>query len=149
MTGGSEISRAGERTDVLAGRDERAAAVFEPDTLLASQYFDRIRRRVADAPRRLMLAVLEDAVHAYLQYAAARDAEQRDLFREAEEWIEGREPSVLFSFETICHVLDLEPDYLRRGLHAWKERARGTARTIETTRPLVRHGDAVRRASGA
>ena len=143
-TVGSDIGRAGNRADVLAGREERAAGVFEPDTLLASQYFDRVRRRLPDAPRRLMLAVLEDAVHSYLQYAAARDPEQRDLFREAEEWIEGREPGTLFSFETICHVLDLEPDYLRRGLRGWKGRPRGSARM-----DVVRDAEAARRATGA
>ncbi len=39
-------------------------ALFEPDTMLASQYFDRVRRRVEhEGARRLMLAILEDAVN--------------------------------------------------------------------------------------
>src|SRR6266481_6176075 len=47
--------------------DDRLAAVFEPDTMLATQYFDRLRRRVNDGSRRLMVAVLEDAVNVYLK----------------------------------------------------------------------------------
>ena len=35
-----------------------------------------------------------------------------------------------FAFENICHTLEIEPEYLRRGLSAWKERqlAKGGAR---------------------
>jgi hypothetical protein len=113
-----------EREDLPARElDERMPAIFEPDTLLASQYFDRLRGRVADAERRLMIAVLEDAVNVYLKHDGGRGAPHEELFREAEEWIENRDASWLFSFENICHVLDLQPDYLRRGLHAGRQRA--------------------------
>ena len=106
--------------------DERYAGLFQPDTLLPSQFFDRVRRRTEhEGERRLMIAVLEDAVDVYRKQAAARDARGEQLFREAEEWIEDRDRSWLFSFENICDVLDIDGDYLRRGLHEWKARARG------------------------
>jgi hypothetical protein len=104
--------------------DERAAGVFEPDTLLPSQYFDRVRRNVEHAPeRRLMIAVLEVGVNDYLKNAGARDPHRRALFAEAEQWIEDREATWLYSFENICNVLGIDPDYVRRGLHAWRDRA--------------------------
>jgi hypothetical protein len=106
------------------GFEDRAPGVFEPDTLLASQYFDRIRRRAAvDGERRLIVAVLEDAVHMYLKHAAARIEVHRALFREAEEWIEDGDTQWFLSFENVCAVLDLDADYLRRGLRAAKRRA--------------------------
>ena len=43
------------------------------------------------------------------------------LFREAEEWIMRDDPSWLCSFVNICHVLGLDPDYVRTGLRRWRE----------------------------
>lgn len=106
------------------GLDERVSGgIFQPDTLLPSQYFDRIRsRKRLDGERRLMIAVLEDAVDVYRKQVGAHDPRGQALFRDAEDWIEDPDRSWLFSFENICDVLDLEADYLRRGLHAWKSR---------------------------
>ena len=98
--------------------------MLQPDILVASQYFDRVRRRHEHDPeRRLMFAILEDAVDMYCKHAGAQQPRRQQLFREAEEWIENRDPSWFFSFESIAHALGLEADYLRRGLHTWKERA--------------------------
>jgi hypothetical protein len=106
--------------------DERAPGVFEPDTLLPSQYFDRVRRSSAPSgERRLLIAVLEDAVHVYLTQCTARDAQRQGLFRDAEEWIESKDSSWFVSFENICAVLALDADYLRRGLRVRKARALG------------------------
>jgi len=105
--------------------DRGIPASFEPDTLLPSQYFDRVRRR-AGVPGewQLVLAVVEDAVNIYRKHAAATDPEHRRLFDEAEAWIEDEDRSWFFSFESLCDVLGLDPDYLRRGLRTWKRRAR-------------------------
>lgn len=111
------------------GFEERAPVLFEPDVLLPSQYFDRLRRSAEyDPERRLMLAVLEQGVNDYFKHAGGREANELELWREVEEWVEDRDASWLFCFENICHVLDLEPDYLRRRLHAHRERLRGSAR---------------------
>jgi hypothetical protein len=107
------------------GIEDRLAGLFQPDTLVPAQFFDRVRKcRQFDGERRLILAVLEDAVDVYRKYAGAREPRGQQLFREAEAWIEDRDASWLFSFQNICDVLDLDADYLRRGLHAWKERGR-------------------------
>ena len=55
------------------GIEERLAGLVQPDTLLPSQYFDRIRRRGQyDGERRLMIAILEDAVDVYRKQADDR-----------------------------------------------------------------------------
>ena len=106
--------------------EERLAGLFQPDTLLPSQFFDRVRRRTEhDGERRLMIAVLEDAVDVYRKQVGNRDPRGQQLFREAEEWIEDADRTWLFSFQNICDVLDIDADYLRRGLHAVKARALG------------------------
>jgi len=101
--------------------EERGGSIFEPDTLVPSQYFDRVRRRAAagDGERRLMGAVLEDAVRIYLKHAGG-PGERDEVFREAEGWFEERGAGRLYAFENVCAVLDLDADYLRRGLRGRK-----------------------------
>ena len=101
--------------------EERAAGLFEPHTVLPAQYFDRLRRRTEfNGERRLMLAILEDAVDCYRKHAAARDHKARHLFTEAEAWIEEPPTRWLYSFENICDVLGLESQYIRAGLQKIK-----------------------------
>jgi hypothetical protein len=101
-------------TDVEAA----APGLFVPDLLLASQYFDRVRaRQDYDPERRLMIAVLERAVDDYRTCRSSRDAKRQVLFREVTAWFASRESSGLYSFENVCEVLDLNADYVRRGLH--------------------------------
>ena len=128
--------------------DERYAGLFQPDTLLPSQFFDRVRRRTEhEGERRLMIAVLEDAVDVYRKQAGTREGRGAELFREAEEWIEDRDRTWLFSFENICDVLDIDGDYLRRGLHAWRERVRG-GRRDNVVHIASRDREELRKASG-
>ena len=106
--------------------EDRVQELFQPDTLLPSQYFDRIRRRAsADGERRLMVAILEDAVDVYRKQAGARDRKRRQLFEDAEGWIESHDNSWIFSYENICDVLGIDAAYLRKGLRIWKARAGG------------------------
>jgi hypothetical protein len=95
--------------------DERNYGCFEPDTLLPSQFADRTGgRRILDGERRLMVAILEDAVDVYRKQAAAVDTRKRHLFEAAEAWIEDRDPAWIFSFENICRA-GPRPSYIRRG----------------------------------
>ena len=132
---------------------ERGRGVFEPDTLLASQYFDRLRRRAGHGGEwALMVAIIEDAVNVYLKHAATTEPHNQRLFEEAEQWIEERDPTWIFSFESICDLLGLDADYVRNGLRAAKARAR-RARTQSggstVTLPVGDDGDdRMRRASG-
>ena len=63
-----------------------------------------------------MLAVLEDAIECFQKYADAHDGKRERSFLEAEEWILERDSDWPFSFENICNVFDLDPNYIRRGL---------------------------------
>jgi hypothetical protein len=108
-------------------RTPTSPALLVPDALLPSQYVDRIGRRWgADPERRLLLAILEDAVEVYLKHAAAVGPRHRRLFADAERWVEDTDRSRLCAFETVCEVLGLDAASLRRGLRAHKARARGT-----------------------
>ena len=112
--------------DTAAGSEDRVAGLFVPDTCFPRSTSTACARRTEyDGERRLMIAVLEDAVDVYRKQAGARDARRQQLFRDAEEWIDSDDRAWIFSFQNICDVLDIEAEYLRRGLRAIKEQARG------------------------
>ncbi len=82
--------------------------------ILPQQYYDIVAgRRRGDGARDLMLAVLEDAIRAYVTNIMARTTRQRRLFDEVKAWIDTRGDRAPFSFETICETFDIEPDDLR------------------------------------
>jgi hypothetical protein len=110
--------------------EERVTSLFQPDTLLPDQFMDTFRRKSHLEPeKKLMLAVLEDAIACYQKYVFARDGKGRALFQETEEWILERQGDWLFSFANVCDTLGFDPDYLREGLLQWKaEKLEGQAK---------------------
>jgi hypothetical protein len=103
--------------------DEKLASLFQPDTLLSAQYFDNLRRRTLLEPeKRLVLAILEDAINCFQDNLFARSAKKKKLLREAEEWIVGDGGDWIFSFENVCEILGFNPQYVRQGLLRWKEK---------------------------
>ena len=104
--------------------DERLIRLIEPDVVLPSQFLaGRSRDTRCAGERRLMAAVLQEAIRVYQQEAGSRNRRRQRLFRETEHWIASSNTSWPFAFERVCEVLGLDPDYLRRGLRAWKKRA--------------------------
>jgi hypothetical protein len=101
--------------------DEKIASLYQPDTTLAGQYFDTLRRKTELYPEKtLLLAVLEDGIRSFQENVGATDNKRRQLFAEAEEWIFDGSSDWLFSFENICTTLGLNPEYLRKGLRRWE-----------------------------
>ena len=110
--------------DAFLGVEEKMGSLFQPDTLLPAQYFDTFRRKANSEPeKKLMLAILEDAIDCFQKYIFARDGRGKGIFREAEDWILEENGDRLFSFETVCDGLGFNPSYVRQGLLRWKEMA--------------------------
>ncbi|MGH7854471.1 MAG: hypothetical protein ACREP3_13585 [Candidatus Binatia bacterium] len=110
--------------DTGLSMEERVTSLFQPDTLLPDQYLDTFRRKLHLEPeKKLMLAILEDAIACYQKYLLARDSKGKALFREAEEWVEESGGGSVFAFDSVCETLGLNPDYLRRGMAAWTKAA--------------------------
>ena len=70
-----------------------------------------------------MLAVLQDALDCFQKYAFAKDLHGRQIFGDADSWIACEDRDWYFSFENICETLDINPDYLRKGVQNWKRQA--------------------------
>lgn len=91
--GGSPNTRWGGEEDLLA--------------LLQSAGSDEPASPELGGIRSLMLAVLEEGIRSY----SSRDVRTRN---EARRWIHERRHRTIFSFETICETLDLEPSAVRK-----------------------------------
>lgn len=116
--------------------EESAGPVFQPDTVLPAQFFGALREKgFVEGEKRLMAAVLADAVDCYMKQAFSEEPRGQQLFKDAEAWLlEEQTSRWFFSFINICDVLGLEPDYLRGGLAEWRQRRVPTIRVSEAFR---------------
>ncbi len=120
--------------------EEKLTLLFQPDTLLAQQFFATFRRRQLEPEKKLMLAVLEDAVACFQNYVFAEKRKQRILFNEAEDWIRDENSDYVFSFENVCAALKFNPGYVRQGLLRWKMRKLAERQNIKVINILsARH----------
>ena len=97
--------------------------IFSPDPVSRFQY-EKVHGKKHDqadieALKTLMLAVLEDGIACFQGYYFQPSRTNDKLFQEAEEWIYSKDEGV-FSFNTICETLGLDPGRLRKGLEQWK-----------------------------
>jgi hypothetical protein len=71
--------------------------------------------------KRLILAILEDAVGAFQKYVALHRGTPRH-FRQVEAWMAANDTEWAFSFVNICEALDLDVARCRAGLARWRRR---------------------------
>jgi hypothetical protein len=92
--------------------------LFEPDTILPTQFYAMFKNSQYREPeRRLMVAILEDAVSCLSTDPHRSNPRQKKQYEEAKTWVAADEESEwIFSFKNICEVLGMDPGYLRRGL---------------------------------
>jgi len=105
------------------------------DILVKPQYLDTFRRSGHLEPEKSLLAAfLEDAVQEYRKYNGAHDPKSKTRFNEVEEWFKRRDKEWIFSFENVCELLGLDPEYIRRRLFE----AQGEA--AQEDKPVHHHG---------
>jgi hypothetical protein len=111
--------------------------LFEPDTILPAQFYANFKNSQYREPeRRLMVAILEDAVSCLSMNLRQCNLRQRKQYEEAKHWVTAEEESEwIFSFRSICEVLGMDPSYLRRGLirQATRSLTRSSNTAIVTT----------------
>jgi hypothetical protein len=107
------------------GLDERIGSLFQPDTLLSEDYSANFRRKFPLEPERtLLLAILEDGLRCYQENLFAHGGKRRALFEEARDWLFSDDADWFCSFVSICTLLNLSPNYIRRSLRQWETQAR-------------------------
>src|ERR671921_3047392 len=111
------------------GAEDRLTPLFQPDTLMSDEYFANYRRRIPLEPEKaLLLAVLEDGVRTFQDNIFAETGKKRALLDEAREWLFTDGLEHVFSFNSVCSSLGLDPGYIRRGLKRWEEHSRAATR---------------------
>ena len=100
----------------------RITTYLEPDVLTSFEYAKTFQRRDHLLPEmKLMFAVLTNAIECLQKYTGAKSRRCRKIFQEAETWIFSGNGQALYSFEHVCGALQLDPNYLRKGLKRWRD----------------------------
>ena len=94
--------------------DDFLARILEPDIFLPSQFYGAggLSRKL-EGEKRLMIAVLKDAVECLDKYRGARSSVGQCQYQSAIEWVQDTDTDWLFSFTNICDLLGFDPQYLR------------------------------------
>jgi hypothetical protein len=92
--------------------------IFSGVGILPVQFGESRRRKLpSEGERKLLFAVLEDAIRTYLRHRdsgpAARNNEE---FLEAVEWLSVDDDSSPFTFLNVCEALEIDADCLRLGI---------------------------------
>ena len=97
--------------------DDFLARILEPDVFLPSQFYGAgALSRKLEGEKRLMIAVLKDAVECLDKYRGARSSVGRGQYQSALEWVQDTDTDWLFSFTNICDLLGFDPEYFRETL---------------------------------
>jgi hypothetical protein len=133
----AEHRRRRQEDEILEGKtgvDEKLIGLFENDVLAPEDFIQVYRTRPFSPERKLMVAVLEEALIDYQRCSNADGNKERERFAEAEAWILEKDTEWLFSFVNCCEALGIAPDYLRQGLLRWKHGKRARLASISATR---------------
>jgi hypothetical protein len=61
--------------------DESTGSLFKPDPLLSAQYFETLHRKtILEPEKRLMLAILEDAINCFQNNLSVQSVKSKRLF---------------------------------------------------------------------
>jgi hypothetical protein len=94
--------------------DDFLARILEPDVFLPSQFYGGpgLSRKL-EGEKRLMIAILKDAVECLDKYRGARSSLGQTNYQNALEWVQDKSTDWLFSFTNICDFLGFDADYVR------------------------------------
>ena len=105
------------------------------DDLAPIEFISLCSHPTPQPEKRLMFAVLEDAVFCFQTYVASQDVIGKKLFAEAEHWLLDDNTEWPFSFTNICHEIRFDTDLVRAALMRWKYTMAGES--LESTTPRI------------
>ena len=97
--------------------DDFLARILEPDIFLPSQFYGNgALSRQLEGEKRLMIAILKDAVECLEKYRGSLSSAGKISYQSAIEWVEDTDTDWLYSFTNICDLLGFDTHYLREQL---------------------------------
>ena len=103
-------------------------ALFASEIVLPTQFWTLQSDLRSEPEKRLMVAVLEEAMATLLNWTDSPSTAAQQLAAEARQWIASDDRSSPFSFATICDVLGLDPSRVRVVIDGRLERRQMYAR---------------------
>ena len=102
-----------------ATADDLLPSIFQGIGILPAQYGNMCRRKLpSEGERKLLFAVLEDAIRRYLRHRDGDEEGRKDPeFLEAADWLSSDEESGPFAFVRVCEALGINADRLRIGIN--------------------------------
>lgn len=127
-----------------AHETERGMTSWAEEILTPAQFFTSATDTALawNGERKLLLAVLRDAVESFFRYRNDSTTRGQRLFRETHDWFWATERSWLCSFVNICDQLHLDAGYLLRGLRRYYDPEAVSAASPPRQRRRTRHGGA-------
>jgi hypothetical protein len=109
--------------------DDFLARILEPDVFLPSQFYGNggLSRQL-EGEKRLMIAILKDAVECLDKYRETKSSSGQNQYQNALEWVQDTGTEWLFSFTNICDLLGFDPDYMREVLLKREHKSMNPAR---------------------
>ena len=97
--------------------DDFLARILEPDVFLPAQFYGATGlSRKLEGEKRLMIAILKDAVECLEKYRGSHSLAGQIQYENAIEWVQDTGREWLFSFTNICDLLGFDSEYLRETL---------------------------------
>jgi hypothetical protein len=94
----------------------------EIDAIHPTQYYLANRSmRLAGGEKKLMLAILKDAIKCYRRNLAGKSVHSKKIFTETEEWFIDDDTTYLYSFRNICAWLGVDFKLIREKLIEMKD----------------------------
>jgi hypothetical protein len=104
---------------------------FNSDPGAVFEFYDAIKRNAYLQPeKRLLLALLGDALKCFQKHHDSKSGRGRRLFVETEQWFSAENEEDIFSFELVCITLGMNPGFVRRMLEKWSTGARRPAPSL-------------------
>ena len=116
---------------------DAADLALAPRTVPTGEY------TVAEPERKLLVAVLTDAIVRYRLRGTLTDLPRRARLGEAERWILSNDRRWPYSFVNVCDALGLDPTAVRRAVTAGRSSLASRIRTTTTRTPVRRRALAI------
>ena len=89
---------------------------YNEGTHIVEEIVDSNKGYARGPERALLSALLFDGIQAYMTYALHAEGREKGECREAYLWVHATDSEYVFSFESVCEALGIDPEYLRLGL---------------------------------
>jgi hypothetical protein len=128
-----------DRLSMVNERDQLVDEFAEAEAVLPLQFYGARRRAAGFEPlRRLMVAMLVDAVRCFQTGFKTRQPARHREYAEVRSWIFSDEDNGVFSFRAVCDVLEIDPEALRLGLVEWERKRLSGQKSRVIRRSAVR-----------